>query len=119
MTATNNSTTKIPQDLPGSNDFLTQFYKTLLGWLDNPSEKYPFSHRVGLCTNLSLYCEMLELSPQQEGQAKRQLEAQFEEAGLSSMLPFNDATHRYALESNKYTNPKRLDWIKQHVNPVL
>ena len=107
---------KIPQDLPGSNDFLVQFYKSLLGWLDNPSEKYIFTHTVGLCTNLSLYCEMLGLNYSQEQEAKRQLEAQFEEAGLSSMLPFNDATHRYALESNKYTNPKRLDWIKRHMN---
>ena len=115
----NTNDTKTPQDLPGSNAFLTQFYKTLLGWLDNPSEKYPFSHRVGLCTNLSLYCEMLELSPQQEGQAKRQLEAQFELAGLDIRTPFNNAANPYSGESNKYANPKRLDWIKRHANSVL
>ena len=87
--------------------------------MDNPSEKYSFVHGVGLCTNLSLYCFMLELSPQQEGQAKRQLESQFEMAGLDIKTPFNNAANPYSGESNKYTNPKRLDWIKHHANPVL
>ena len=105
--------------MPGSNDFLTQFYKTLLDWLDNPSEEHPFSHRVGLCTNLSLYCIMLELDPSHKGQAKRQLEAQFDMAGLYIRTPFNNATNPYSEERNKYTNPKRLDWIKHHANTVL
>ena len=106
--------------MPGSNDFLIQFYKTLLDWLDNPSEEYPFSHRVGLCSNLSLYCEMLELdSSHEEGQAKRQLEAQFDLAGLDIRTPFNNAANPYLEERNKYTNPKRLDWIKHHANTVL
>lgn len=105
--------------MPGSNAFLTQFYKTLLDWLANPHEKYPFVHGVGLCTNLSLYCFMLELSPQQEGQAKRQLESQFEMAGLDIKTPFNNAANPYSGESNKYTNSKRLDWIKRHANSVL
>ena len=74
---------------------------------------------MGLCTNLSLYCEMLELSPQQEGQAKRQLEAQLDLAGLGSTTPFNNAANPYPEERNKYANTERLDWIKQHANPVL
>lgn len=106
--------------MPGSNDFLIQFYKTLLDWLDNPSEEYPFSHRVGLCTNLNLYCEMLKLDySHEERQAKRQLEAQFDLAGLDIRTPFNNAANPYDLERNKYTNPKRLDWIKRHANTVL
>ena len=115
----NTNDTKTPQDLPGSNDFLTQFYKTLLDWLANPSEEHHFKHGVGLCTNLSLYCFMLELDYRQEQEAKRQLEAQFDLAGLDIRTPFNNTANPYSEERNKYTNPKRLDWIKRHANPVL
>ena len=91
-----------------------------LDWLDNPSEEYLFKHGVGLCTNLSLYCEMLKLDYSQEWrQAKRQLESQFDLAGLDIRTPFNNTANHYRLERNKYTNPKRLDWIKRHANPVL
>ena len=62
---------------------------------------------------------MLELSPQQEGQAKRQLESQFEMAGLDIRTPFNNAANPYPEERNKYANTERLDWIKHHANPVL
>lgn len=105
--------------MPGSNAFLTQFYKALLDWLANPHEKYPFKHDIGLCTNLSLYCMMLELDYSHEGQAKRQLESQFEMAGLDIRTPFNNAANPYPGERNKYANTERLDWIKQHANPVL
>ncbi len=115
----NTNDTKTQQDLPGSNAFLTQFYKALLDWLANPHEKYPFRHGVGLCTNLSLYCMMLELDYSHEGQAKRQLESQFEMAGLDIRTPFNNAANPYPEERNKYANTERLDWIKRHANPVL
>ena len=42
------------------------------------------------------------------------LKSQFVSAGLERNYPFNKDTS-YFEETNKYTNPQRLAWIKSHL----
>lgn len=86
---------------------LTQFYRDLWKWIQAgtpiPNE-FNFKPYIGICSNaynrsLNLYLEL-----------KDQL---FEELG-DTVFPFDFSKQNYYGEANKYTNPKRLNWIKSH-----
>ena len=89
---------------------LTQFYNDLWNWIQAgtpmPNE-FNFKPHIGLCYNA--YNRSLNL----QLELKDQL---FEELG-DTAYPFNSPKQNYCEEANKYTNPKRLNWIKSHLTP--
>ena len=98
---------------------LTQFYKEMQAWVDAgcPPHK-AFQKRTGLCDNLVQWC-----NHQQKSNLTLwfQMQNQFREAGKNIYFPFNENTS-YPVEAKAglcYTNKQRLDWIKQHANPIL
>lgn len=93
---------------------LSAFYLAILNWIETGESVFPFDHRVGLCGNTYMfvgngnYCKARMLI--------EEMKHQFHQAKLDVNWPFNtgeDAVH-YKSERNKYQNPKRLQWIKDH-----
>ena len=107
---------------------LTQFYKEMQAWVDAGLPKVSFfSKSFGLCTNLRCFCwKQFEpsISPDkhQECADKHQecaeaLRKQFLDEHLDTDYPFNVSASEFVCETEqdtKYTNPKRLEWIKRH-----
>ena len=106
---------------------LTQFYKEMQAWVDAGFPTGSLSTTHGLCTNLRIHVwETRGITPREVEdrilQLAGEMRDQFVAEGLDPVYPFNGGFADFDLESiscTKYTNPKRLDWIKQHANPVL
>ena len=104
---------------------LTQFYKDMQAWVDAGCPTGSFSSSYGLCTNLRVHVWANRGSTSEVElhdrilQLAGEMRDQFSAAGLDPVYPFNEGFADFDLESiscTKYTNPKRLDWIKRHVS---
>lgn len=93
---------------------LTAYYLAILNWIETGESVFPFDTTYGLCGNAYVFCR------QDEAATKvlvKEMQSQYEQAGLFYLLPFNDEGKGdvpYLDEANKYQNPKRLQWIKDH-----
>lgn len=92
---------------------LTDFYRSMQAWIVagrpivNP---LGFYKGVGLCGNLSIFCPNTDIFTR----LAHEMAQQFERAGLDTRVPFNSLENPYWVEFDKYENPKRLAWIKEH-----
>jgi len=88
---------------------LTQFYQEYKAWLDTgaPQDK-PFRRDRGLCNNMDLYMNF-------DTNVYIELSDQFSKAGLDNVFPF-DECDAYMLDDNCHLNPKRIQWVTDHVN---
>lgn len=101
---------------------LTQFYKDMQAWVDAGCPTGSLSPSYGLCTNLRVYVWADRgLTPREVDdrilQLAGEMRDQFSAADLDPVYPFNEGFADSDIESiscTKYTNPKRLDWIKHH-----
>lgn len=97
-------------------DFYNEMYRIISDDCYRPEW---FDCELGLCTNFEVfYCIAwpTELSVFEQRVLDSELGEQFEKAGLNSDIPFNSNLDEYFSEKYKYTNPKRLAWIRQHTN---
>lgn len=105
---------------------LKSFYTALREWIDagTPTDNlYMFDADNGLCANLLCYLKGEGYGPSTSEYYALDLEQwdSFTMAGLNGTFPFNsgpDSTVGYAQEKNKYTNPKRLAWIKTQLQTL-
>lgn len=94
---------------------LTAFYLAILEWIETGESVFDFNKATGLCSNTYRF-----VGRDQNSQAKQLIEEmvfQFRDAGLSQLLPFNNDSNDdpdYHDELDKYQNPKRLQWVKDH-----
>jgi len=102
---------------------LTQFYNEMQAWVDAGCPTGSLSTRYGLCTNLRVYvwANRHDLTSKEVDdrilQLTLEMQKQFVAEGLDPVYPFNEGFVDFDIETNsctKYTNPKRLDWIKHH-----
>ena len=103
---------------------LTQFYKDMQAWVDAGCPPHSaLTKTQGLCDNLVRWCNQQKSELTLYTQMRNQMRNQFKEAGKNIYFPFNfDENTSYPVEAEAglcYTNKQRLDWIKQHANPVL
>ncbi len=86
---------------------LTQFYRDLWKWIQAgtpmPNE-FNFRPYSGLCAHA--YNRSLNLHFELGNQLRAELG--------NTATPFNFPEENYWEEANKYSNPKRLNWIKSH-----
>ena len=97
---------------------LTDFYLDYKQWLDMgaPSGN-PFWRHCGLCNNLSVWVHGVGLKL--SAPLRREMEAQFTDAGLSYMYPFNDKGTDYTDECNSaqvHLNDRRNQWVNSHLS---
>lgn len=100
-------------------DELTAFYQDYLAWVEAgavevDSDLYGYSRGSGLCSSLSNFCWRHEYY---QYVFHHEMKKQFEDAGLSSKIPFNSNIGEYSTESIDDTihlNPKRITWVKDH-----
>jgi len=105
---------------------LTQFYKDMQAWVDAGCPAGRLSTSYGLCNNLRVYVwvNRHDLTSKEVDdrilQLAGEMQKQFVTEGLDPVYPFNvdfaDFADSYveSISGTKYTNPKRLDWIKRH-----
>lgn len=94
---------------------LTAFYQAIQKWIDEgcPWENKFFSPKFGICANLLNCCEEMG-NPFNWYVLREELFTQFTDARLNEKFPFDESYDAFRFSFHKYTNPKRLDWIKQH-----
>lgn len=89
---------------------LTQFYNDLWNWIQAGTpilNEFDFRPSIGLCSNAYIRSRNLHL------ELGNQLRAELGD----TVSPFNFLQQDYWEEANKYSNPRRLNWIKSHLNP--
>ena len=88
---------------------LKEFYQAYAAWLDAGAPDFlPFSRASGLCNNLHSFTKSFN--------AYREMESQFDDAGLDPDYPFggeDDYLGRSA-ERKQHLNPLRIQWVKDH-----
>jgi hypothetical protein len=103
---------------------LTQFYQAYLEWLETGCPPHPvFFKGFGLCRCLVDF--MIGVHSYSRESAvivfKRELQQQFQEAGLDYLFPFNNGSRvAYIDESEElltHANPQRIQWVKEHATP--
>ena len=93
---------------------IKEFCNDLLEWINegcptiNP---YNFSQRAGVCTLYRWWA--LKKHPNDVFVSLFSLHT-FEGTTTDDVYPFNLDEADYEKEQNKYTNPARLNWIKEH-----
>jgi len=96
---------------------LTQFYKEMQAWVDAGCPDHAiFRRNLGLCGNLSNWDFVYQTELYEVQRDK------FLSVSLSENYPFNLNKVEWEKEQADNTlfhNKQRLDWIKQHANPVL
>jgi hypothetical protein len=97
---------------------LTKFYQAYNDWLERgaPNNK-PFSHKQALCGSLERFYE--KLPPVEKLNLVSELRCQLEDAGLDTRLPFDKnwvSFHLSYQNSRLHLNPKRVAWVKEHLN---
>lgn len=93
---------------------LSAFYLAILNWIESGESVFPFDQRVGLCGNTYMFA-----GNGNSGKARMMIEEMkqhFRLAKLDVNWPFNTGGILYRQETNKYQNPKRLQWIKDHAH---
>lgn len=96
---------------------LTGFYQAYLAWLEKGAPHWePFGRNAGLCAALYDYC--WDVARPSITSLMRELEAQFQEAGLHKSYPFNSGKfHEYRFEAVGYLvhlNSQRIQWVVDH-----
>lgn len=94
---------------------LTKFYKEIQQWIDGGCKAHKAFYACGgLCLNLRQWwlCQQ-NGSFKHFARLRNELSQQFLESGLDTYSPF-DKDDFYCFEENKYTNPARLQWIRDH-----
>lgn len=100
---------------------LQQFYIAMNAWLvagapiGGPRNPYGFNHMHGLCANLFRFCREEELPHNKSVLLSYELDHSFTLNGLHSSRPFNNSVTDWACEQNRYQNPLRIKWIKDHL----
>lgn len=102
---------------------LKDFYRAMQAWIDDgcPNDNpHGFIRDHGLCLCLVRYmqCAGHDTSTSKEYYTlDATLYYSFTVAGLNGVFPFNTGPGSvgYGIERNKYTNPRRLQWIKSHL----
>jgi len=91
---------------------LQEFYNEIHKWIQAGCVDDTFDRSNGLCDNLVDWRDSEDSS-----RCVDEMQAQFIDAGLHPFYPFNSTRLTYDLEAasnNIFTNPARLNWIKQH-----
>ena len=88
-----------------------QFYRDIQKWIkEGCPEHRIFLPTIGICSNYADWCIFYN-------RTKYNMGDQFIKKGYhSAAYPFNSTLTDFLGEQNKYTNPKRLNWIKFHAN---
>lgn len=93
---------------------LHSFYHDIQKWIyEDCPENSIYEINVGLCHNLDNYAESLNLYIDERTELCQELMDQFSNEGFSRIFPF-DRPMDYQSSHNCYTNPLRLQWIKDH-----
>jgi hypothetical protein len=91
---------------------LTEFYNAYNDWVNTGApECNVFSRSYGLCLNLRVYGDSLNLC--------NEMKAQFVEAELSCDYPFNESENEYFVECDAgeaALNPERIKWVQEHLS---
>lgn len=104
---------------------LTSFYRAIQEWIDNgcneeENNPHGFIRDWGICSNLDAY--ILSMGHSSRGEVFHALNAELsvslKECFSDHVYPFNTYACSYSDEENKYTNPKRLAWIKAQLAVV-
>ena len=93
---------------------LKDFYKDLLTWINEGCPEYNtynFETYSGLCTSFKKW--ILKTYPDDVFWLD-EFTYTFVKEGLDRAYPFNPSCKEYINKQNKYTNPARLNWIKEH-----
>lgn len=102
---------------------LTAFYDAYLDWLNKRARSKKFRRNEGLCVNLLIFLGQEDADDLNIPQI-REIKAQFRNAGLCSLLPFNSRVAGdmgYVPEmqlSKAHTNKKRVAWVKAHASTL-
>lgn len=94
------------------NPHLVNFYKTWLHWATHENAQNParFQKEQGLCSGLWRYGHWLGLDQMVRNELIEEMCDQFNEHGLSSVIPFNMEGIEYPYELDKRKNPLRIQW---------
>lgn len=92
-------------------EFYDECYKAI-----NDHPPYWFSFGGGLCFNLIHFLDYKKSDKHSE--LRNELMDQFYGAGLDMFKPFNSPKVIFDSEINKYDNPLRLQWIKDHTSNI-
>lgn len=97
---------------------LKKFYVDIQAAIDAEVKPKWFDPDVGLCSNFANWRQTC-MSVVTGNQLQREMQRQFLAAGFRTATPFNSSIHEYKLEamaSKIYSNPARLQWIKDHAS---
>lgn len=99
------------------------FYCAYQEWLDLGAPEWkPFYRTAGLCHNLTRYLKLRGLQKNNDIVAiQREMYAQFVEAGLDRLYPFNESRGDYALEckfKKCHVNERRVKWVREHAAEI-
>lgn len=93
---------------------LKPYLQSVQAWIDvGMPEGKPFWRNDGLCGN----CYYFTGHPDTAFELRQELRRAFAASGLNHSMPFNDSYADFQREvSSKslYSNPQRLEWIKNH-----
>ena len=102
---------------------LTCFYQAYLDWLENGCKPNSVFHTgFGLCRCLVDYLiKVRDYSRNQAWYVKKEMQDQFQEAGLDSLFPFSNGMRVPYIEESEnfrmHLNPRRIQWVKEHATP--
>jgi len=93
---------------------LIRFYREYAQWLHNGApDREPFRRCVGLCT--ALRTDYTVVSQETRMELKREMQDQFEAAGLDRSFPFGTTRYYELRESNtQHLDPERIAWVREH-----
>lgn len=99
---------------------LQDFYIAIHQWLITAAwgsrvNPYSFTETAGLCTNLQRFAKNSGIDIGQCAVLCSEMSESFTNAGLNRGYPFNKTGIDYGWEFNKFRNPARLKWIKDHL----
>lgn len=99
---------------------LVLFYQAYFAWLNSGALKgYLFDYSGGLCWQLTVWCDNCRISKQERNQMLDIMRNDFIRAGMHEDFPFNDGLHfafmRECEQRATHLNPKRIQWVKDHV----
>lgn len=99
---------------------LKAFYQAIQKWVDAGLPKHEFFEKTSaLCTNLGVYLAHQKFEDNYERYAVTSrtfadMRSQFGRAGLDPVYPFNGGSHGSFVIEERYKNPRRLAWIREH-----
>lgn len=95
---------------------LKEFYRAYKEWLDSGAPNYqPFERHVGLCSNITKFCEKKDLDVSVYMDIYREMIRQFRQAGLSGGFPFGVLEyHREHSNGTQHLNTARIKWVEEH-----